>query len=361
MNSAVDLSDLRHRVQCEIDAELGRQREVLAQLGADLEPLLASISSLLRGGKRLRAAFCYYGYRGCGGAHDEGAVRAATAMELFQAGALLHDDVMDDSDTRRGAPTAHRMFEREHATHGWEGRSDRFGVSGAILAGDLCLVWCDEMLATCGWPAAELQAARPEFDAMRTQLMGGQFLDVLASAQGWECLSTRQRIDQATRVIRYKSARYSIEQPLLIGARAAGAGPADVGHLSGYGAALGEAFQLRDDVLGVFGDPITTGKPAGDDIREGKRTVLLAYALDEAAPEIIDLIETALGDPELTHAQIDAVRRALQSTGALERTEHRIATLTDRARSQLARTTALTDEGRDALDHLVDVVTDRIA
>lgn len=361
MSSAADLTELRRRVQDEIDRELARQREVLAVLGADTDPLLDSITSLLRGGKRLRAAFCYYGYRGCGGTYDAAAVRAATAMELFQAGALLHDDVMDDSDTRRGAPAAHRVFEREHAARGWDGRSDRFGAASAILAGDLCLVWCDEMMASCGWPPEELARARPEFDAMRTQLMGGQFLDVLVSARGWDGYSTDQRVDQATRVIRFKSARYSIEQPLLIGARAAGAGAGDLEQLAGYGAALGEAFQLRDDVLGVYGDPATTGKPAGDDIREGKRTVLLAYALDRAPTEVVGLIDSSLGDPELTQAQVDEVRRVVQSTGALERIEARITELSDRARKALTRVEALTPQGWAVLDHLVDVATDRVA
>ncbi len=361
MSTAADLTELRRRVQDEIDAEIARQRVVLAQLGDDMDPLLEAITSLLRGGKRLRAAFCYYGYRASGGEYDDAAIRAATALELFQAGALLHDDVMDDSDTRRGAPAAHRVFERQHAARGWDGRSDRFGAAGAILAGDLCLVWCDEMLATCGWPPAELGRARPEFDAMRTQLMGGQFLDVLVSARGWADLTTAQRLAQAAQVIRFKSARYSIEQPLLIGARAAGARPDDLQHLAEYGGALGQAFQLRDDILGVFGDPATTGKPAGDDIREGKRTVLLAYALDDAPAETADLIGAALGDPDLTQARVDQVRRSVRATGALERTEQRITELTDTARARLAQVTVLTDDGRAALDHLVDVATDRVA
>lgn len=361
LSSAADLSELRRRVQGEIDAEIDRQRGVLAQLGGDTDPLLDAITSLLRGGKRLRAAFCYYGYRGYGGQHDHGAIRAATALELFQAGALLHDDVMDDSDTRRGTPTAHRAFEREHAAQGWQGHSERFGEAAAILAGDLCLAWSDEMMATCGWPADQLARARPEFDAMRTQLMGGQFLDMLVSARGWTHLTTQQRLDQATRVIRFKSARYSIEQPLLIGARAADAPPADLTHLASYGAALGEAFQLRDDVLGVFGNPATTGKPAGDDIREGKRTVLLAYALDQAPPAVVDVIGAALGDPDLTPEAVEDVRRAVRATRALDRTEERIDHLTSSARAALRQVTALNELGQTALEHLIDVATDRQA
>src|SRR6478609_9235976 len=254
LSSPLDAGDLRARVQAAVDAEISTQAAVLAEIGDDLTPLVSAVSALLRGGKRLRAAFLYWGYRAGGGPDSDALVRAATSMEFFQAAALMHDDVMDDSDTRRGLPAAHRRLATEHTEHGWTGDGDRFGVAGAILAGDLCLTWTDELFATSGLPAVELDRARPVFDRMRTQLMGGQFLDVLESARGWDSLTTAERVERARRVIRYKSAKYTVEHPLLIGATAAGAGEADLAALSAYGLALGEAFQLRDDVLGVFGD-----------------------------------------------------------------------------------------------------------
>src|SRR5699024_3187552 len=172
------------------------QREVLVGLGSPVLPLVDAVAELLSGGKRLRAAFLYWGWRALGGADDDAAVRAASSMEIFQAAALLHDDVMDNSDLRRGRATAHRAFASWHRDQGWSGDPEGVGHAGAILAGNLCLGWTDEMFATSGLPAAALERARPEFDRMRTQLMGGQFLDVLEGARGWGGLSYEERIAQ---------------------------------------------------------------------------------------------------------------------------------------------------------------------
>ena len=246
MSNPLDTGDLRVRVQAVVDAEISSQSEVLSEIGDDLTSLVAAVGDLMRGGKRLRAAFLYWGYRAGGGPDNEAIIRAATAMEFFQAAALLHDDVMDDSDTRRGMPAAHRRLADQHAAAGWTGNGDRFGVAGAILAGNLCLTWTDGLFATSGLTVAELTRARPVFDRMRTQLMGGQFLDVLESVRGWDDLSTDQQVARARKVIRYKSAKYSIEHPLLIGAAAADVSVPDRAALSAYGLDLGEAFQLRD-------------------------------------------------------------------------------------------------------------------
>jgi len=173
LSSPLDAGDLRARVQAAVDAEISTQAAVLAEIGDDLTPLVSAVSALLRGGKRLRAAFLYWGYRAGGGPDSDALVRAAAAMEFFQAAALMHDDVMDDSDTRRGLPAAHRRLADEHAERGGTGSGDRFGVAGATLAGDLCLTWTDELFATSGLPQHELDRARPVFDRMRTQLMGG--------------------------------------------------------------------------------------------------------------------------------------------------------------------------------------------
>jgi geranylgeranyl diphosphate synthase type I len=361
MSNPLDTNDLRSRVQVAVDAEIACQSRVLSEIGDELTPLVAAVGALLQGGKRLRAAFLYWGYLAGGGPDDEAVIRAATAMEFFQAAALLHDDVMDDSDTRRGMPAAHRRLANEHAAAGWAGSGDRFGLAGAILGGDLCLTWSDEMFATSGLPAAELKRSRPVFDQMRTQLMGGQFLDVLESARGWEGLTTGERVARARRVIRYKSAKYSIEHPLLIGATAAGVVGSDREALSTYGLDLGEAFQLRDDVLGVFGDPAETGKPAGDDLREGKLTVLVALALDDASPTTLALFEKLLGLPDLDEPRVDDLRAAISASGALDRVEQMILDLSASARAALQSTTTLTSEGTAALDALIDVSTARSA
>jgi geranylgeranyl diphosphate synthase type I len=359
LSNPLDTSDLPARVQAAVDAEISAQSWVLSEIGDELTPLVAAVGALLQGGKRLRAAFLYWGYRAGGGPDTDAVVRAATAMEFFQAAALLHDDVMDDSDTRRGMPAAHRRLADEHAAAGWAGSGDRFGVAGAILGGDLCLIWSDELFATSGLPLAELTRARPIFDRMRTQLMGGQFLDVLESARGWEDLSTEQRVARARKVVRYKSAKYTIEHPLLIGAAAAGVSTPDRGALSTYGLDLGEAFQLRDDLLGVFGDPTHTGKPAGDDLREGKRTVLVALALDQASASSVTLFDKLLGAPDLDEAGVDELRATITASGAPERVEQMIVDLSLSARAALGSATGLTEEGRDALDALVGISTAR--
>ena len=359
MTAPRDLHTLRRRVQTEIETELAHQRDVLAELGEEGTALLDVITTLLAGGKRLRAAFCYWGYRGLGGAHDDAAVRAATAMEFFQAAALLHDDVMDDSAVRRGAPTAHVHFADRHTQLGWLGSSSRFGEAAAILAGDLCLVWTDELVATCGWPVEELARARRCFDDMRTQLMAGQFLDILYSARGWDDLDDAARVETARRVVRYKSAKYSVEQPLLIGADAAGVTPEDRARLSSYGLSLGEAFQLRDDVLGVYGDPTQTGKPAGDDLREGKHTVLIALALARCSEPNAQVLTAGLGRQDLSPADIDAMRAIITDCGALDELEEMIAAGTRAAQDELALVSGLSDEGREALGELTLLTTTR--
>lgn len=338
---------------------MARQRVVLAELGPDMAQLVDAVEGLLAGGKRLRAAFCHSGYLACGGSHTEQMISVATAMEMFQAAALLHDDVMDDSATRRGRATAHRALANRHDEESWAGDADRFGVSGAILAGDLCLVWTDEMVAGSGLPADELDRARTVFDVMRTQLMGGQFLDVLVSARGWDGLATTERIEQTRQVVRYKSAKYSVEHPLLIGAHAAGVDAEDATHLSAYGLALGEAFQLRDDVLGIFGDPSTTGKPAGDDLREGKRTVLMALALDALDASDTATMTAGLGRNDLAAEEIETMRELVRRSGALDLHEEIIVEQSAIARAELAAATGLTDMGRAALEELIDIATER--
>lgn len=355
----LDGVDLRARVDHALHTHLDNQRTVVAEIGRDVLALVDAISDLLSTGKRLRAAFLYWGYRAFGGPDSTPLVRAASAMEVFQAAALLHDDVMDNSDLRRGRPTAHRAFAAHHADASWAGSSQSFGLAAATLAGDMCLNWCDEMFATSGLPSAHIERARPTFDLMRTQLMGGQYLDVLTSAKEWEGVDHEQRLEQCRRVIKYKSAKYSIEHPLLIGATAVEAPIAAHAALSEYGLALGEAFQLRDDVLGVFGDPTQTGKPAGDDLREGKRTVLIAAALHRGSTAQRQQITDLLGDPDLHVGQIDALRETLLACGAVDFVEDLISTDCTQAADALAAVPGITAPGRAALGSLIEISTRR--
>ena len=258
-----------------------------------------------------------------------GALRAAAALEFLQACALIHDDVMDGSDTRRGMPSAHHRFAMLHRGSEWLGSPEAFGVGAAILLGDLCLSWADEMLLTSGVPSERLAAAKGVYDEMRTELMAGQYLDLLEQARGGGS------VERAMRVVRFKSAKYTIERPLHMGAALAGAGPEILAAYSGYGLPLGEAFQLRDDVLGVFGDPGETGKPAGDDLREGKRTVLIATAMARATPAQAAQIRRHLGDPGLDANGVALLREVIADTGALDHAEQLITSLTDQALAAL--------------------------
>ncbi|GGL22689.1 polyprenyl synthetase family protein [Phycicoccus endophyticus] len=361
MTSVLDTADLRRRVQRVLDDELAAQTLVLAELGPDVEDLLHAVGDLLRGGKRLRAAFLYWGARGAGLPDSEELVRLSSAMELFQAAALIHDDVMDDSDTRRGMPAAHRALATRHAARGWSGDDERFGLAGAVLAGNLCLTWTDELYATCGLPPAALARGRAVFDRMRTQLMAGQFLDVVESARPWEGLGDEERVARAGRVIRYKSAKYTVEHPLLIGAGVGGMDPAGVEALSRYGLDVGRAFQLRDDLLGVFGDPDETGKPAGDDLREGKRTVLLAHALAGADAGGRARVERLLGRADLAVTDVEELRGIINGSGAVALLEDEIARLAGSARAALAEVPALDPLAREVLHDLVATATARSA
>ena len=358
MSNPLDAEDLRARVQKALDDHLSVQSRRLEDVSPDLGTVLECITDLLRGGKRLRPAFCYWGWRGAGAPDGEAIVAAAAALELFQAAALLHDDVMDGSDTRRGRPATHRRMASLHRGNGWTGDGERFGESAAILAGDLCLSWSGEMFSASDLPGEALTRGREVFDLMRTQLMGGQFLDVLeqvlTEADGGGT------VERARRVIRFKSAKYSIEHPLLIGGALAGASPELLASYSAFGLPLGEAFQLRDDVLGVFGDPAETGKPAGDDLREGKRTVLVALALAAASPAEAAAVRQRLGDPRLDAGGVQTLREILVATGALDAVEQMVTDLVAESREALARSD-VAEPARGVLAGLVHAATDRHA
>ncbi|HAM23942.1 MAG TPA: polyprenyl synthetase [Actinobacteria bacterium] len=316
----------------------------------DLSVFIECLSDLMSGGKRLRPAFCYWGFRAAGGADCEEAIRAATALELLQACALVHDDVMDGSDTRRGLPAVHRRFAALHRGSQWLGSPEAFGLGAAILMGDLCLSWADELLMASGLPVDRLMAAKPIYDEMRTELMAGQYLDLLEQARGGGDIA------RAERVIRFKSAKYTIERPLHLGVALAGGDPALFTTFTNFGLPLGEAFQLRDDVLGVFGDPSETGKPAGDDLREGKRTVLIARAMEKATPADAARIHRHLGDPHLDADGVALLRSIISETGALEAVEARIDELVEASARAIDD---LAEPARSVLDGLVIAATAR--
>ena len=323
-----------------LDAEVARWSAVDADLAA---PLLALADLVLSGGKRLRPAFCHWAYVGAGGdAGDPIVVDAGAAFELLHAFALVHDDVMDGSDRRRGAETAHRRFESRHDRGHWRGEGRRFGEGVAILVGDLAFVYADLLLADAS------PSARAVWDELRVELNVGQYLDVLGTARGGVDLAGARRIAS------YKSGKYTVERPLHVGAALAGR-LADLEQpLSAYGLPLGEAFQLRDDVLGAFGDAEATGKPVGDDLREGKPTPLLAIATDRATADQTARLG-AVGEPGLTETDVADLQAVLVDTGALAEIEARIESLTADAVAAV-KEAPITAEAQDALTELAHYV-----
>jgi geranylgeranyl diphosphate synthase type I len=295
---------------------------------------------VLRGGKRTRPAFAWTGWLGAGGdptGPDAAAVlNACAALELVQACALIHDDIIDSSRTRRRFPTVHVDFEQRHRDRGWTGDSEHFGTSVAILVGDLALAWADDMVQAAGLGAAAIARFAPVWALMRTEVLGGQLLDIHGESAGDESVAAALRIN------RYKTAAYTVERPLHLGAALADADSRLVEAYRTFGTDIGIAFQLRDDLLGVFGDPTVTGKPSGDDLREGKRTVLVAEALqraDATDPAAAALLRTSIG-ADLSADQVEHLRGVITDLGAVDEVERRITELTEQGLAALESSTA---------------------
>lgn len=345
-------SAFRDAVASAIGGFLDDRAGQLAAIGPELDPVLDMARQFTAGGKRLRPAFCYWGYAAVAHQPDDPAalLRACASLDLLHVSALVHDDVMDSSDTRRGIPAAHRQFEQLHDEMDGLGHHLTFGRAGAILLGDLLVMWSAQLLSESGLDATTLAAAMPLIDAMRTEVTAGQFLDMLAqhaplSGEVVESLALSER------VVEFKSARYTVQRPVQFGAALAGGSDEVVTGLVDFGSPLGRAFQFRDDVLGVFGDESITGKPAGDDLREGKRTVLVAHALAEAEPRAAAELQSLLGSVDLDEAQIGRARQIITESGARERVESMIETGLETALAALDRL-PLRAEGRLALRSL---------
>ena len=323
-----ELTTIAGRVEARLGEILAAERREWAALAPSLdEPLGDLADMILGGGKRIRPAYCHWGWLlGGGDPVGDGALDGGCALEILHAFALAHDDVMDGSATRRGAPSVWRKFVQRHRDRGWRGEDRRFGEAAAVLVGDMAMVLADR---TLGPVSAE---ARGVWDGLRTELNMGQYMDIVGSARGGATA------DEARKIIEHKTARYTVVRPLQLGA--ALAGRADLAEsLAGHGRAVGMAFQLRDDVLGAFGDPSTTGKPVGDDLREGKPTLLMALARSAATPAQMRMLDTV--GSEMDDEGVVALRQAIVDTGALASVESEIA--------------ALLDQALDALDALPDV------
>ncbi|MGW5671703.1 polyprenyl synthetase family protein, partial [Micromonospora sp. NPDC003776] len=307
---------LRDRFDAALAAFLAEQRPGRSDDGT-LAVHAVLCRFVLAGGKRLRPLFCYWGWRGAGGPDGRPIVVAAAALELFHAFALIHDDILDGSDRRRGKPSVHRIFADLHATSGWQGDPEAYGRDAALLCGDLCAAWSGQMFHGCGLDPERIRRGHVLLARMRAEVIAGEYLDVLGSAGAGS-------VAEALTVIRLKTARYTVTRPVQIGAALAGAEPDAVAALAGFGDPIGEAFQLRDDLLGVFGDPAVTGKSNLDDLREGKATVLLALARAAAGPARAARLRALVGDPGLDQAGAAEVRGIIEATGARAAVERMI-------------------------------------
>lgn len=305
-------------------------RAEASEYGPDAAALIDSAAETLVGGKRLRARFCHAGWRAVAFQDDRSSVEpdalwdVCAALEVFQSAALVHDDLIDNSDTRRGRPAAHRALERAHRTSGWTGDAAAFGRSSAILLGDLLVAWSDDLFEDAVASIPHAAAVRREYARMRRDVTVGQFLDI-AEESAWSVNAPETHLDRALRIVSLKSARYSIEQPLALGAALADADDGQVRALRRFGHPVGMAFQLRDDVLGVFGDAAVTGKPTGDDLREGKRTALVALTRQRLDTPARILFDELVGDPHLTAEQVSFLQATIRGSGALDRVETMIA------------------------------------
>lgn len=341
-------------VKAAVDAQLVEYLNHSHEEFSHINPLVSGAITVLRdfivnGGKRVRPTFAWAGIRaaleGGGGSLEalcekendataslttnftpHSVLNALSAFEFIQACALIHDDIIDRSDTRRGFPTAHRTFEGKHRERGWLGSSEHYGISQAILLGDLAFAWADDLYNDSGLSDVALRRARPAWRAMRTEVIAGQILDIAVEANGSEDVA------DSFAVIKYKTASYTVARPLHIGAALAGANEQTQTMLRGVGQDIGEAFQLRDDQLGVFGDPEVTGKPSGDDLRTGKRTTLINEALRRGSAAQVAALREGLGQgEESSEADIERLRDIIHDTGAQSEVEALIEARTQRA------------------------------
>lgn len=349
--TTMDAAWFRTKVQDRMQELLAGYRHRAGEISSSSEPLVASIASLVEGGKRLRALLAWWGWQGAGGdADDLRIIDAGVALELFQAAALIHDDILDRSDTRRGQRSVHKRFEKLHDEQQWVQDGAHFGVSAALLAGDLALGLSEEVFSTTADATAFATPAREAFNAMRFEVMTGQYLDILAEANVPP--NPAAALELARTVLQYKSAHYSAVWPFELGGILAGADEATLTTYRDFSLPLGMAFQLGDDLLGVFGDPDLTGKPSGDDLLEGKRTELIAHALQNLATEKAEMLNNFLMNPLESPHTVDQIQSLVESSGARKIVEDDIQRLGDKTYAALGRL-AISEQIKTALKQLV--------
>jgi geranylgeranyl diphosphate synthase type I len=347
------LVSFRDRLEADLMAWVEAKRQATGAELAEADELTGVLSEfLLRDGKRLRPALVYYGYRACGGDSEPVVMPVAMAVELLHTYLLVHDDIMDHAETRRGEPAVHVLFGDLHRDRGWQGDSSHFGTSVGILLGDLAESYAVELYSSSEMSEAVRAEVRKCFSTMCQEVIVGQYLEMTA---GYRNDLTEEEL---LRILQMKSGRYSVERPVQLGALLAGAPKETLDALTRYGARLGEAFQLQDDLLGMFGDVQTVGKPVGEDLVEGKYTVLIHTALEKLAPTDRATVERALGNADVGEEEVREVQRLIESVGARQRVVEMIETRMQAAAEALA-VAGVTGPGADFLQGLMDYLRGR--
>lgn len=327
LSGAVDF-DSTDAIVTAVEEELRRFLEAKSAefqgISTDTTDISRSLIDFTKGGKRIRPILLWWGFQlatddaSLPPHHAQGLAEAAGSLELLHAAALIHDDVIDHSDTRRGNPSLHRQFESLHSAAKYHGDGGSFGIAASIVIGDICLALSEELFENALSRLDHSVAARSLRRQLRRDVMVGQYLDILAEVIP---LDDPRISDRAWEVLSYKAAKYSVEQPLLLGAALAGADEGLLAEISRLGFPLGQAFQLRDDILGICGDPAATGKPAGDDIREGKRTVLIAESIANLSTAETEVLASRLGRADLSDAEVGECVALLRDSGGIDAVE----------------------------------------
>lgn len=318
---ASEIANFRAEVSTALSTFISANAAELHLVSDDFDLVENELQTFLAGGKRLRPLFALAGFKSISVDIPDSAITAISALELIQASALIHDDLMDASATRRGRPTIHERFAGLHLSQNWQGDATSFGASSAILIGNLCLVWADKMLYESGCSDDSITAAKEYFDKLRVEVMAGQFLDVIEQNRRSANIKAIQNI------VTFKTSKYTVERPLHFGAALAGAPLQVIETLSNFAQPIGEAFQYRDDLLGAFGDPTITGKPVGDDFREGKRTLLVALFHERAEHADWMWFESILGKASISEDEVKQAQSLLIDSGVVAEVESKIETL----------------------------------
>ncbi|OGY25176.1 MAG: hypothetical protein A2Z11_00045 [Candidatus Woykebacteria bacterium RBG_16_43_9] len=327
-------------------AEASKIHPETTVLGEEIRRFVAA------GGKRVRPAFAYSAYVASSGRSFEAILYASAALELLHAFALIHDDIIDKADLRRGEPSVHKAFEYFHKNRKFKGSSQKFGIDTAILVGDLALSFADELLNTAPFPSERIRRAKSYYDLMKKQVLYGEYLDVLVPVKG------QVTEEDILKILEYKTAKYTIERPLHIGAVLAGAEEEDLIVYSSYGVPLGQAFQMQDDVMGTFGSEEKIGKPTDSDIKEGKQTMLVVKAYEFSSSSDRKVLNRVIGNNKATNEEIEEAREIIRQCGALDYSQNLSYKLINSAKAAI-REAKLVEEGRNYLLEAADYLLTR--